>query len=154
VRLTIFLFLAGLAGCGSEELPPVHGAEPKDVSMVQLLADPSALDGRVVRVVGFCHLEFEGNALYLHREDFEQSNLKNSVWLAFSPMLPPAKEALVAKLSDRYILVEATVDSREKGHFGMFSAELKDITSAEPVLPRAEIEKLLQPPPPPRRNKQ
>jgi hypothetical protein len=117
--------------------------------MVQLLADPAAFDGQVVRVMGFCHLEFEGNALFLHREDFEQLNLRNSVWLSFGDLLPPAREALVSKLTDRYITVQATVDSRGHGHMGMFQAALTEITNAEPMPSRAELNHRLRPPPPP-----
>jgi hypothetical protein len=99
--------------------------------------------------MGFCHLEFEGDALYLHREDSEQLNLRNAVWLSFEDSLPPAREALVAKLSDRYIAVEATVDSRGHGHLGLFSAVLTNITKAEPSPSRAALERHRGPPPPP-----
>jgi len=43
---------------------------PEDVSLIQLIANPQAYDGKTVRITGFLHLEFEGNAIYLHNEDF------------------------------------------------------------------------------------
>ena len=44
--------------------------EPSLVSIVRLLATPEVFDGKLVRVAGYCHLQFEGDALYLHREDY------------------------------------------------------------------------------------
>jgi hypothetical protein len=42
--------------------------------MIQLIANPQAWDGKHVRVIGFLRLEFEGDALYLHREDLRTGN--------------------------------------------------------------------------------
>jgi hypothetical protein len=42
-----------------------------DVSMVQLLATPERFHGKRVRFTGFVHLAFEGNGIYLHKEDFD-----------------------------------------------------------------------------------
>ena len=55
--------------------------EPLDVSMIQLIARPIDFDGEYVRVIGFYRHEFEGNALYLHREDYEQGLTSNGVWM-------------------------------------------------------------------------
>jgi hypothetical protein len=55
--------------------------EPLDVSMIQLIARPDDFDGEYVRVIGFYRHEFEGNALYLHREDYEQGLTKNGLWM-------------------------------------------------------------------------
>jgi len=40
-----------------------------EVSLVQLIANPAEWDGKRVMVSGYLHLEFEGNALHLHRDD-------------------------------------------------------------------------------------
>jgi hypothetical protein len=47
--------------------------EPLDLSLIQLIAQPSDFDGEYVRVTGFYRHEFEANAPYLHREDYEQA---------------------------------------------------------------------------------
>lgn len=59
--------------------------EPLDVSMIQLIARPSDFDGEYVRVIGFYRHEFEGNALYLHREDYERGLPKNGLWMDGKP---------------------------------------------------------------------
>ncbi len=53
----------------------VRAAEPVDVTLVQLIANPEKFDGKSIRVIGFLRLEFEGNVLYLHREDYEHAIL-------------------------------------------------------------------------------
>ena len=59
----------------------VSAAEPLDVSMIQLLGTPEKFDSKFIRVYGFLRLEFEGKALYLHKEDYSQGLTKNSVWV-------------------------------------------------------------------------
>ena len=53
--------------------------------MVQLLATPEKFDGKLVRVFGFLRLEFEGDALYFHREDDVQGLTRNGIWVV-APM--------------------------------------------------------------------
>ena len=130
-----------LASCqASEPLPRVYGSGPIEVSLVHLLADPGRYDGREVVVVGFCRLEFDGNALYLHREDFEQSIVKNAVWLDLDSPIPQTYR----DLSDKYVIVEATFNARDKGHEGLFSGELRAIRRMDANMARADIERLRQ----------
>jgi hypothetical protein len=135
-------FLSG--GQANEPLPAIRSAEgivePIDVSMVQLLADPSSYDGRRVRVVGFCHFEFEGTALYLHREDFEQMIPINGIWLSVGWPVPERLRAL----NDKYVIVEALFTAQEKGHLSAFAGELKDIRRMAANPSRAEINRILQ----------
>ena len=146
---SLILLLAPLllAACQArdEQLPPVHAprveqapstssAEPVDVSLLQLIATPSEYGGKVVRVIGFCHLEFEGNGLYLHREDFERAISKNAIWLD----VDRDKQAL----SDQYVLVEGTFDGRGRGHLGMFAGSLTDVSRIERWRSRKEYSEL------------
>jgi hypothetical protein len=98
----------------------VGAADPVDVSLLQLIATPEQYSGKRVRVIGFCHLEFEGNGLYVHREDYERAIYKNAIWL----------EVGVDRrgLSDQYVLVEGTFDARDKGHLDLFSGSLTAVT--------------------------
>jgi hypothetical protein len=126
-----------LMACTSEEpLPPVHASEPKDVSLVQLVANPSEWHGKLVRVIGFCHLEFEGDVLYLHRQDFEQAILKNGVWLE----LPATGPGSHQDLSDQYVLVEAVFDADDRGHLGANSGALKSVRRIERWPSRREFQ--------------
>jgi hypothetical protein len=73
-----FIILSNFIGT-NETLAQVTPLEAEGVSLVQLIANPSVYQGKLVRVIGFCQLEFEGDALFLHREDFEQGLTKNAL---------------------------------------------------------------------------
>ncbi len=57
----------------------IIAVSPRTVSLVRLIAVPEKYDKCMVRVEGFLHMEFEGTALYLHREDYERLLLQNGV---------------------------------------------------------------------------
>ncbi|HYJ07200.1 MAG TPA: hypothetical protein VEX43_18875 [Chthoniobacterales bacterium] len=99
----------------------------QDVSMVQLIATPEKFDGKLVGVLGFLNLEFEGDALYLHREDLLQRLHKNAVWVDRTEAI----ERDTKKLNKHYVLIEGTFDARDHGHMGLFAGAIKDITRAE-----------------------
>lgn len=98
--------------------------EVRNVSIIQLIANPQKYDGQLVRVVGFMHLEFEGDALYQYREDYERAILNNGIWLS----LTDPQERSSAKLNDRYVLVEGRFKAEEKGHFASWSGSLQQIS--------------------------
>jgi hypothetical protein len=45
-------------------------------------------------------------------------------------------------LSRKYVIVEGTVDPRDRGHEGLFAGELRDIQRIDATLSRAEIERV------------
>ena len=106
---------------------------PKDVSMVQLLASPEKFDGKLVRVFGFLRLEFEGDALYLHREDDTQGLTRNALWVDRTDAMEREQE----KLNAHYVLIEATFDAEDTGHMGLFGGALKKVTRIIPWPPAA-----------------
>ena len=63
---------------------PATAEEAVRVSIVQLLATPSAYEGRRVEVSGFVNLEFEGNAIWLHEDDLRHGLYQNALWLDVS----------------------------------------------------------------------
>jgi len=66
-------------------LPTIVGAQKRPIetpTLLQVLVDPVKYDGRKVLVFGYCRLEFEGTAIYLHKED-RTFSLGNTVWLEF-----------------------------------------------------------------------
>jgi hypothetical protein len=137
-RVALLCAAALSLACRAEEaLPPVHASEPKDVSLLAVIANPTEYHGKLLRVIGFCRLEFEGNALYLHREDFERGIAKNAVWLNVGWPVPENRR----NLSDEYVLVEAVFDAEERGHMGAFSGMLKEIRRMERWPPREEFER-------------
>ena len=73
-----------------------------DVSLINLIATPKDFDGKRVRVIGFARLEFEGNAIYLHREDYLQGITKNGLWLD----VENASKKSATEANNRYVIVE------------------------------------------------
>jgi hypothetical protein len=105
----------------------VKAQEPLDVTMVQLIANPEKFDGKLIRVIGFMRLEFEGNVLYLHREDYENALLGNGIWVDVTPEITKQKETL----NMHYVLLEGIFSSSDRGHLGMWSGTIKTIRRAE-----------------------
>jgi hypothetical protein len=91
--------------------------------MLQLLAAPEKFVGRRVEVVGYLNIEFEGTALYVHREDFEQDIYKNAFWIDVPDRWLETPRG--------YVIVEARVDASNHGHRGLFSGALSDVTRLE-----------------------
>ena len=138
----LFFTIAALTvSCSHEEpLAPVVADEPQHVSLVQLIATPDVYHNRVVRIVGFCRLEFEGDAVFLHREDSESSISKNGIWLNVGSPIPEEQQSL----SGEYVLLEATFLADRKGHLGAYSGEFDDIQRLERWPSRAEVERMLR----------
>jgi hypothetical protein len=103
---------------------PAHACALYGVSVYELVAKPVEYHGKRVRVLGFAHFEFEGNGLYAHREDFEQSLYRNGLWLNWAPGPSDSSQ-------NRYVLVEGTFDARMRGHFGMWSGSLSEVTRVD-----------------------
>ena len=97
--------------------------EPLSVSMIQLVATPTEYHGKLIAVKAFLHLEFEGDALYLHREDYLRRIYKNGIWIE---LLGRRDEAYMP-LSDHYVEAIGIFDAESKGHFGMWSGTLKSV---------------------------
>jgi hypothetical protein len=95
----------------------------EDASLVQLLALPERFHEKRVRLIGYLHLEFEGNGFYLHKQDFDQGITKNALWIDVPHWL--------AESPDGYYLVEATVNSTDQGHMGAYQASLAFVTRLE-----------------------
>lgn len=98
-------------------------------SLIQLIAHPSSFHGKKVRVIGYLVIEFEGDALYLHEQDFRHSLSANGLALAIPENWPP-KDTLCR--SESYALLEGTFDAQNMGHGGLFTGGLKDVTRCTP----------------------
>jgi len=51
------------------------------LSLIRILSDPFRFDGKIVETVGFLSLEFEGSAIYLSKEDYENHITWNAIFL-------------------------------------------------------------------------
>jgi hypothetical protein len=139
--ILLIVVLLGAACHGQGALPVVYGSDPVDVSLVRLIASPDEYNGKLVRLIGFCHLEFEGNALYLHEEDYTRGIAKNGVWLSVGWPVPEKWRSL----NNQYVIVEATFDASSLGHLGSFSGSLKDVRRLDRWPSSAEVERMLRP---------
>jgi hypothetical protein len=95
--------------------------------MVQLIANPQKFDGKLIRVIGFLRLEFEGNVLYLHREDYEYAISGDGIWVHVTPEIVKQSKTLNLK----YVLLEGVFSSSDRGHMDMWSGSIKKIRRAE-----------------------
>ena len=105
----------------------VQAQEPTEVTLVQLIANPEKFDGKLIRVIGFLRLEFEGNVLYLHREDYENAILGNGIWVDVTPAIMKQ----YATLNMSYVLLEGIFSARDKGHMGMWSGSIRQVRRAQ-----------------------
>jgi len=111
-------------------------SEPIAVGMVSLLASPERYDGQRIRTTGFLCLEFEGNAIYLHQEDYRFRLTKNAVALD----LTKEQEVQFKALSLKYVLIEGTVEaSKASVERGIYSGFIGNITRLEYWRPRGDI---------------
>jgi hypothetical protein len=117
----LFLLSAG------NPIPTATAGEPEDVSILQLIAASQAFDGKLVRVVGFLHLEFEDNELYFHKEDYDHAIYFNGIWID----LPRDKMQANKSLNLNYVLVTGTFDSANRGHNGLSSGSITKVQNVE-----------------------
>lgn len=118
--LAAALVLSGLYAAWAQRGAPTP---PREVSLVQLLAAPERYHGKRVEVVGFLRLEFEGDALYLHAEDYRYSLTRNGLWVDRTKEMGEHQK----ELDRRYVRVEGTFDARRTGHMGLWSGALREV---------------------------
>jgi hypothetical protein len=105
--------LMAVSSGAAAQAPSVTAPFPESVSIVQLIARPEKFHGRIIQVTGFCNFQFEGNAVYLHSEDYSNHNSKNGVWVNL-PDPPP-------KFSRGPCLIFGRFDASQHGHRGHYS---------------------------------
>ena len=108
------------------------GAEIKevyDVSIIQLIATPKKYAHKAVRVVGFLNIGFEGDAIFLHEEDFRCGLLSNGLGIRAEPEIRRRLE----KLTGQYVIIEGVVDARyaDAVSVGPFRILITSITRAD-----------------------
>lgn len=100
----------------------------QDVSLLQLIADPEKFDGRPVRFIGFLSIEFEGDAVYLHREDFDHGISKNGLWIDIpSDMTNNQKH----EVNMQYVICAGVFRAGNRGHLDMFSGAVTNVRRLE-----------------------
>ncbi|HEU4799012.1 MAG TPA: hypothetical protein VFS94_00145 [Gemmatimonadales bacterium] len=109
-----------------------------DVGLVELLANPAPYHGRRVITTGFYSNEFEGHAIYLSGDDYEQFNGRHGLWVS---ILQPAR-ANYAHLDTTFVRIEGTFYRGPSGHFASWSGRLDSVTVLDSAFSRATLERL------------
>ena len=128
--LSLGLLSAASLSPGAQEASPDR-ATPS-VSLVRLLGTPHEFSDKRVSVAGYCHLEFEGDALYIHREDYVHRLFANAVVLD----LGATDRRTIGDRSDRHVIVEGTFVARKAYDMGSWGGTLK-VESIWVLPPRA-----------------
>jgi hypothetical protein len=68
-----------------------------------------------VQVIGFVSLEFEGNAIYLHQDDYKHRISKNGLCIDVTDDIRKKK----ADFDQKYVLLVGTFNAKETGHTGL-----------------------------------
>lgn len=137
--LLLLLVITQIGAAPAPAAPPVE--RPVAVPLVALLANPERFDGKVVAVEGFLILEFEGDAIYQSRADFDAALLGNAIWVEGPKFEEPAARRA---LGGRYVFLTGRFNARMHGHLGMFAGGL-DATGIQVQLNRDQLRATLFP---------
>lgn len=96
------------------------------VSIIQLIATPEKYDRKVVRVMGFLRLEFEGDAIYLHEDDYRHGISRNGLMVVRNAKINEKAN----KLDRHYVVLEGTFDGSNRGNMGLNSGTITNVTFA------------------------
>ena len=91
-------------------------------SLIQLIATPSKYHQKQVRVDGFLRVGFEGNALYLHKEDAQFGMTANAVWVEVSD------EMCADAFDNKHVYIEGVFNAKNRGHRAVFSGAIEDVS--------------------------
>jgi hypothetical protein len=106
--------------------PGFSSENPREVSILELIATPEKFRGQFVRLVAYVVIEFEGTAAYLHAEDNQHAIMRNALWLDISNK--PASRFV----SPGYAVVEARFDPDRHGHMSLFAGVLTQVSRVDP----------------------
>ena len=97
-----------------------------NIPLIRLIANPEKYQGKTIQIRGYLNLEFEGNAIYFHEEDYTRSLTENSLWVEFSKDITEKKN--INDYSKKYVIIVGTFEMNSRGHMGIFGGTIKNIT--------------------------
>jgi|SRR5215472_6463781 len=104
------------------QMPDEEVDHAPPISMITLIAEPTAKNPQRVQVAGFLVLDFEGEALYLHEEDYRHGLTRNAIRVA----LTPDQMNRYKDLARTYVWVQGSFRKRRASE-DLFSGSLFDI---------------------------
>lgn len=127
--VAIIMLIAGQVSFAQVSADEVEHALP--VSMVTLLAQPANNNAKRVQVAGFLVLDFEGEALYLHKEDYQEGLTRNAIRIS----LTQEQQKQYKALAGSYVWVEASFHKRRNSEDN-FTGSLFDVREIRKTLSR------------------
>ncbi len=124
--VSVFVAALPLAAQDLIELKEVRNP-PDPVPLLRLLANPEKYDGKYIQLIGYLHLQFEGNGLWLHKEDYDHGIYGNSIWVDVTPKM----EKALKEINDKYVIMHGVFDAKWHGHAGLFEGALTKINRCE-----------------------
>ncbi len=128
--LLLVVFWSTTVSCHAASDLNRNGEHLKSVSMIELIANPEKFDGMRVFVSGFVHFEFEGNALYFHKEDYQDGLRQNGITLGVTP----EQEKQHAVCESKNCFVVGTFHAVAPGYSSLWSGHLTNITAIKTVV--------------------
>lgn len=114
-------------------LPPSAEASPSGADLSELaspfarvIARPELYHGKVIQLVGYLNLEFEGNALYHSEEEYRHGQTAEALWIDVDGM------NLKPPFARGWVIVQGTFNGERRGHFGLFAGTIEKITRIDP----------------------
>ncbi len=102
-----------------------EAGELVDVSILAIIANPNFFAGKRVRVMGYVKRDFEGNAIYLHKEDVDHALSFNAVELDLEGLR--TRPATVSDRAQGYAIAEGIFMPSRHGRTP-FSGTLSSVT--------------------------
>ena len=127
LRLSFCTMLITSMACSDPRLPQVKGPRAEQVQFAGLVTAPENFRGTLVRVSGWCRIEFEGNALYPTRAAWESRDSNRAVWLQLGWPVSPEIRAL----DGARVVVEGRFIPDDHGHLAAFAGSLEEIQRIE-----------------------
>lgn len=97
-----------------------------DVSIIELISNPSDYDGKPIRVIGVGNLEFEGDAIYLSKDDWKYNIFQNGLWIDLGAISISYEEAV--SFNGKFVIIEGVFDKDDKGHLSAWPGTIKEIS--------------------------
>lgn len=94
-------------------------------SIIKLISNPEEFHNKRIRIVGYLKMEFEGNSIYLHKDDYESRNYQNAFWISLTDDLK--KEIIADESNETYVSLVGTFKMDEHGHRGLWPGEIRNI---------------------------
>ena len=123
IKLFLLLFLTTISN-GKEG---VTVQNIKDVSMIQLIANPEKYDGKHIRVIGYTIVGFEINTIYPSSLDAEHTVLTNGLFLS----LDKEEMSKYSINNKKYSIIEGYFNGKKRGRGNIRQGTIEKITRFE-----------------------